>query len=154
EPDPGQVIRRAPVPLWGFADLHTHPASHLAFAANENGEGGLFWGKPGLRLEDAPASLPTDLSACDGDKHAGADEDYIRSETRKLIVSSMNQLTGFSHAAKGWPDFTDWPHALSVLHQQMHISWIRRAYDGGLRLLVASVTDNQTLAMLWYRGYN
>jgi microsomal dipeptidase-like Zn-dependent dipeptidase len=40
------------------------------------------------------------------------------------------------------------------LHQQMHISWIHRAFQGGLRLMIASVTDNQTLTMLWKRGFD
>jgi microsomal dipeptidase-like Zn-dependent dipeptidase len=41
-----------------------------------------------------------------------------------------------------------------LLHQQMHVSWIHRAYRGGIRLMFASATDNELLDMLYHRGYN
>lgn len=40
------------------------------------------------------------------------------------------------------------------MHQQMHITWVRRAYEGGLRLMIASVTDSEVLAMLWHRYHS
>jgi tetratricopeptide (TPR) repeat protein len=43
-------------PVWGFADLHTHPASFLGFGA-VNGEDGLIWGKP----QEFPVSSTTPL---------------------------------------------------------------------------------------------
>lgn len=140
--------------LWGFADLHAHPACHLGFGANAEGTGGIMWGKPGLRLEDVERTLPSDLAPCIPDKHSGFDEDIVRHETRKTIIGSINQITGHSHISSGWPNFEGWPHAQSVLHQQMHVSWIHRAWQGGLRLMFASVTENQTLSMLWHRGFN
>lgn len=142
------------MPVWGFADLHAHPASHLGFGANERGEGGIFWGKPGQRLEDAEQTLSSDLPSCMADKHAGFDEDMVRHLTRQTLISKLDGLTGHSHTSAGWPNFEGWPHALSVIHQQMHISWIHRAWQGGLRLMLASVTDNQTLSMLWHRGFS
>ncbi len=144
--------------VWGFADLHTHPASHLAFGAVNTlddaayGTGGIFWGKPGLALADAPVSIATDLPPCPTDKHAGFDEDLIRHQTRLTVIQQVNGLTQLPHGAGGYPAFSGWPHAQSVLHQQMHVSWIHRAYQGGLRLMFASVTDNQTLSMLWHRS--
>jgi len=36
----------------------------------------------------------------------------------------------------------------------MHITAIKRAYDGGLRLMVASATDNELLSDLWNLGYH
>ncbi len=137
--------------VWGFAELHAHPASHLAFGARPDGTGGPFWGAPGQALAGAdPASLP----ACAPDKHDGTDADLVRHGTRQAIVAQIGALTGLPHQRGGAPDFEGWPHALSLLHQQMHIAWIRRAYDGGLRLLVASVTDNQLLAQMWNVGLN
>jgi microsomal dipeptidase-like Zn-dependent dipeptidase len=140
--------------MWGFADLHAHPASHLGFGADEAGNGGIFWGKPGLAMENAAGTIASDLPSCDGDKHGGFDLDPVRHLTRQTIINEINQITGFSHNRSGWPAFRDWPHPLSVLHQQMHISWIHRAYQGGLRLMIASVTDSQTLTMLWKRGFD
>jgi microsomal dipeptidase-like Zn-dependent dipeptidase len=139
--------------VWGFADLHAHPASHLAFGATAQGEWGVFHGKPGLKFEDSFATLPSDLPPCAPDKHARFDEDPVRHGTRIEVVNNINSLTGHPHQSAGWPNFEGWPHARSVLHQQMHISWVHRAWLGGLRLMIASVTENETLAMLWHRSY-
>lgn len=140
------------VGLWGLADLHAHPASHLSFRASDDGHN-IFWGRPGLRLEDSDRTIASDLGTCNGDEHSSGDADHVRRETRKTVIRTLTQLNGFAHGMGGWPDFTGWPHSQSGFHQQMHIQWVRRAWEGGLRLMVASVTDNQTLSMLWTRGY-
>lgn len=49
-------------PVLGFADLHTHPASHLAFGADANGNNGFFWGKPGMAVESSDPDL--DMPPC------------------------------------------------------------------------------------------
>lgn len=40
----------------------------------------------------------------------------------------------------GWPRFDD------KLHQHMHVEWVRRAYEGGLRLMVALAVNSEMLA--------
>jgi microsomal dipeptidase-like Zn-dependent dipeptidase len=293
----------APPKLWGFADLHAHPAAHLAFGADAEGNSRLFWGKPGLRFEDAAATMPSDLAPCVPDKHCdcldpkpvlrkqvhdavtawghcppGCDQDnlanMIGDAVEKLpldpgtiwnatfaavmtvehiafapflaaaetaadlaiaagtaaapfvpmdptgtaaaavaagttaaaalasadpllelmdlglaasvatavtavandpnidpvkLVTRMQIVDGaekynqndkqsyegyvyFHHDYGGWPDFGSWPNASSLLHQQMHISWIRRAWQGGLRLMIASTVDNQLFSNLWNRS--
>jgi microsomal dipeptidase-like Zn-dependent dipeptidase len=137
--------------LWGWSDLHAHPASHLAFGKSESATG-IFWGKPGLALADAAASIEGDLAPCSPDKHHGFDEDLARHLLRTEIMTMMNGLTGHTHTASGYPYFATWPDARSLQHQQMHITWIRRAYDGGLRLMIASATDNQLLSRGWNVG--
>src|SRR5437764_1259860 len=62
-PHPGPVA----APVWGFADLHTHPAVHMALGAEDDGSGGIYYGKPGMKLEDN--SMPSDLAPCDREKH-------------------------------------------------------------------------------------
>ena len=42
EPEKPPLILDLRLPGW--ADLHAHPASHLAFGADANGKGGIFWG--------------------------------------------------------------------------------------------------------------
>lgn len=42
-------------------------------------------------------------------------------------------------------NFIDYPHWNSMTHQQMHITWVRRAYEGGLRLMVIHATH----ARMW-----
>src|SRR4029453_4335734 len=128
-------------PLWGYADLHTHPASHLAFGADSDGNGGIFWGKPGLVLEASGPMLSSDMAQCGTETHTGLDADFVRWKTRQTIITTIDDMTGYTHGPFGSPAFTAWPKALSLNHQQMHISAIRRAYDGGLRLMIANAAD-------------
>jgi microsomal dipeptidase-like Zn-dependent dipeptidase len=132
-------------PVWGIADLHTHPGVHRAFRGD-----GLFWGNPGLTLSTRPE---LDLAPCRPDTHA-AGNDLVGTPMRQAVMSQLDGLTGAAHTHSGSPDWESWPNALSVAHQQMHITAIRRAYEGGLRLMFASATDNQTLSMLWHRNYD
>ncbi|MEY4510193.1 MAG: hypothetical protein RLZZ450_2315 [Pseudomonadota bacterium] len=134
----------------GFADLHTHPAGHLAFDGPADGSG-MFWGYPGRAL--ATSSPQSDLRACVPDTHSlgsngsGYDDDQIRHTARQKIMANFEPgANGWVHEGDGSPSFRSWPHAESLSHQKMHISWLRRAFDGGLRLLVASAHDNQLLA--------
>jgi hypothetical protein len=130
--------------LWGWADLHAHPASHLAFGADASGDNGIFWGKPGLSLEYD--SLLSDLQPCAPDKHGGFDADIVRHLTHIQIVQAIDKQTGHTHMPSGSDRFISWPNARSLSHQQMHVTSIRRAFDGGQRLMIASATDNQLLS--------
>jgi microsomal dipeptidase-like Zn-dependent dipeptidase len=135
-----------PPPLLGFVDLHAHPATHLAWGAVSSGSGKLVAGAPGMAV--SRDTLAADLRACSAE-HFWDDADVVRSMTRTQIRDAMD--AGMPHGRSGWSTLSDWPQARSVLHQQMHITWVQRAYQGGLRLMVASIVDNQTLAMLWNR---
>lgn len=140
-------------PLPGWADLHAHPASHLSFGANASGEKGIFWGKPGLALasSDPNADMPT----CSPDKHGGYDDDVVRHLTQQTVIGTIDNITGYTHGANGAPSFSNWPNSRSLTHQQMHITMLKRAFDGGQRLMIASVTDNEFLSALWSKiGYN
>lgn len=155
-PAPGPLPSPHPVPIgtgvWGFADLHTHPAVHMALGAEDDGTGGIFYGKPGVKLEDN--TMASDLAPCDREKHGRFDGDFVRHETRQTIMQKVNQITGHTHGSSGYPDFKTWPNAGTTNHQQMHIQWIKRAFDGGLRILVASAMDNLSFRTLWRNGYN
>ncbi|MFZ5441832.1 MAG: membrane dipeptidase [Myxococcota bacterium] len=134
-------------PVWGIADLHAHPATHLAF-----GNDGLFWGNPGLALGSSDPAA--DLIRCATDKHYGSQGDAVTHNMRIEVMKKLDAQTGHPHTAGGSPDFAGWPHALSLMHQQMHVRWLRRAYEGGVRLMFASTTDNEVLDMLIHRGFN
>jgi microsomal dipeptidase-like Zn-dependent dipeptidase len=157
-PAPASAPAAAPAtddaPLWGWADLHAHPASHMSFGADrQKGQTGIFWGRPGLKLETSDAA--DDMPPCSPDKHGGFDEDVVRHKTHQTVIATIDNITGYTHEANGGPSFANWPNARSLTHQQMHITSLRRAYDGGQRLLVASVTDNEFLSALWSKiGYN
>ncbi|MEP7362518.1 MAG: membrane dipeptidase [Acidobacteriota bacterium] len=149
-----------PQRLFGWADLHAHPASHLAFGAN-NGNDGIFHGKPGGKWTPNSTSIYDDLPRCNY-IHGGTDLDLIRHETHKALMGQLDEVGGYPHLTAdfgdnnfGSPSFEQWPNARSISHQQMHITQIRRAYEGGQRLMVASVTDNEFLNDMWTEiGYN
>ena len=50
--------------------------------------------------------------------------------------------------ASGYPGIPDWPKWNDITHQRMWVEWIRRAYQGGLRVMVALATNNKTLGDL------
>ena len=119
--------------LWGWADLHAHPATHLAFGADSKGDGGIFWGKPGLKWDPAQKNIDLHMPACSF-KHGGYDDDLIRHETHKALVANLDSVTEHPHQTAdfgennyGAPSYKHWPHARSITHQQMHISQMRRA---------------------------
>ncbi len=139
--------------LWGFADLHAHPASNYGFGADADGQNGMFFGKPGLAFDVADAVA--DLPWCAPDTHSGFDLDYIRHGTHYMMIGMTDSISGYTHASRGNPSYDNWPAARSLTHQQMHVTALKRAYDGGLRLLMADVTDNQLLTRMWRDiGYN
>lgn len=147
-----------PTRLFGWADLHAHPASHLAFGAT-NGNDGIFLGKPGGKWT-AP-NIYNDLPRCNY-IHGGTTFDVIKHETHKALMGALDEVGGYPHVTAdfgdnnfGQPSFEHWPHSRSITHQQMYITQIRRAYEGGQRLMVASVTDNEFLSAMWTKvGYN
>lgn len=61
----------------------------------------------------------------------------------------MHEFTGgWGHRTGGYEyGFDGWPNVLEMgVHQQMYIDWIRRAWQGGLRLMVAMAVNNRLLA--------
>jgi len=143
-------------PVWGFADLHSHPASHLGFGSDSNGNNGLFWGKPADDANLASLDLANDLAACDHfDHNPGAiDPIQIASDVAMMSALQGSVAVPFNDTGQGNPTFASWPSAVSIEHQQMDITSIRRAFDGGLRLLFASVTDDELITILWNQKFN
>jgi microsomal dipeptidase-like Zn-dependent dipeptidase len=69
-----------------------------------------------------------------------------------LRFGAILALEGFNDAhisppqAVGYPSFTDWPKWDDITHQKMWIDWIRRDWEGGLRVMVALSHNNRMLA--------
>jgi microsomal dipeptidase-like Zn-dependent dipeptidase len=155
-------------PVWGFADLHTHPASHLGFGSDSNGNNGLFWGKPAddgsdslhpLSSFNPAADLPSCANAFGIETHNTSFSDaldVVKLYTENTIVSQLDNTVKlpFNHQSSGSPGFQSWPISVSVDHQQMDVTSLYRAYQGGLRLLFASVTTDEILSDLWHQGFN
>src|SRR6266480_2959631 len=89
----GAVVTVVPDELWGFADLHAHPAFHLAYGAKSDGTGGLVWGLAGAAFTSSAATISSDLAMCKPDRH-GADDGNLE---RGTVLQEMNQATGAPH---------------------------------------------------------
>lgn len=118
-------------PVWGFADLHCHPMAAKGFG------GGLIAGDYDPSSRDA-AGLPH----CD--QPPGEHQPHFR-DAGDFLVNNWPDAhpTG---QRDGGATFTDWPNFMDGIHQQMHPEWIKRAHDGGLRLMVALVVHTEFLA--------
>jgi microsomal dipeptidase-like Zn-dependent dipeptidase len=47
----------------------------------------------------------------------------------------------------GWPLFNGWPRWTSTTHEQTYYTWLRRAYEGGLRLTTMLAVTNSAMCM-------
>ncbi len=135
----------------GWADLHAHPASHLAFGHDPLSfcDRGIFHGRPGENPMDRLTSWESDLEPCEPERHTPCEIfDIVQKRQRTAIVNTLENRFGV-HLSNGAPDLGSWPNAGSRTHQQMHLEWLHRAYRGGMRLMIASVTDNELLERWW-----
>lgn len=146
-------------PLSGYVDMHTHPMAHLGFG------GKLLHGAPdvGTLMPAIPDGsgcrkyVPTRsyAEALSGDNvtHGGFGlfdntcGDSIRKEVIRTLESELGaRVRHQEDGAQGYPTLNSWPAYNDITHQQMFIDWIRRAHQGGLRVMVALAVHNATLA--------
>jgi microsomal dipeptidase-like Zn-dependent dipeptidase len=119
-----------PPPVWGFADTHSHPVAQLGFGRN------VFFG-------DTDGAIGTALQSCEA-AHGKNGDGGKAGVLMGFTEPSFNRV--FGHRPTGAPDFDGWPRWSTLVHQQMYVDWIRRAWQGGLRLLVAHAVNNEQLA--------
>ena len=147
--------------LTGFVDLHAHPMSHLGFGgklihgAPDVGslmQAGTIWNGKGCNQSARPAAnIAEALGTCYA-THGGRDEtrNTCGNDLRQTVIGNMETeiqpgpTCGQYNA--GYPTFENWPKYNYVTHQQMYVDWIKRAYDGGQRVLVALALNNHTVA--------
>jgi len=111
-------------PLWGFADLHAHFMSHMAFGGNA------FWGRPYDPDKPIAEGIENALNSC-APIHGG--------------LLNINAEIGHVPGG-GWPDFFVYPRFTTIVHQQAYVDWIYRSYQGGLRLATCLAVNNELLA--------
>jgi microsomal dipeptidase-like Zn-dependent dipeptidase len=127
--------------VWGFADLHAHPAIEVAFGHR------LIWGTALDDVTPDATQLPRILP-CPVETHDPEATSPLEREVGAQVFPPLSSLGGFAHGPVGVAGSTAWPNARDVIHQQMNVASIRRAYEGGLRLMFAATTDNQAFAAL------
>lgn len=149
--------------LRGFVDLHTHPMAHLAMGgklmhgAPDVGvlmPAGSIWSAGGNcnAAPQAAQNVEQALGSCYA-SHAGHDliKNKCGNHVRRVVI---NEFENGKHTNKphnedhppGFPAFTKWPKYNDIIHQQMWIDWIKRAHQGGLRVMVALSVNSMTLA--------
>lgn len=144
----------------GFADLHVHVSSHQAM-------GGLrkqvrpLWGVPGGNVTlygQTPGAIWRDIPACNGYNHrpivASSWEGFLGAGT---IGGMSGGIPKEVSAEAIWALFLHGTGGANIkrqaqfrdgFHQQHHITAIRRAYDGGLRLMGALANQSEFLELM------
>jgi microsomal dipeptidase-like Zn-dependent dipeptidase len=138
-------------PVWGYADYHTHPMSYMAFGELKTPSVPALFGKPGDNVANyrdnddySYKNVAKDIPYCPPRHNGGYMAEQFINEAQvlpdKLGINIIAFI--FPHGRSGGPQFHNFPEHLMGAHQQMHITQIRRNYEGGLRLMVALATDN------------
>jgi hypothetical protein len=157
--------------LQGWVDLHTHPLANLGFGgklffgwvdadpngASADGQTGgacaplpstvnsvnLALGQEGWVFGAAfPASLPPlNLPVF----YCG---DTIREQVVHVTEQQNNayEPNDNTYGSSGYPNFNTWPVWNDIMRQKMWVDWLRRSFNGGLRVMVALAVNNKTLA--------
>jgi hypothetical protein len=149
----------------GYVDLHTHPMSYLGFG------GKLIWGgldvgsylpADGLCKHDITAENMYQALGPDNSTRGGWGTDNQCGDNLRALFIRQFEAANFAATAPDWArgfpqhyeapiqpdgrDFTDWPTWDDIDHQKMWVDSIYRAYQSGLRVMVALAVNNKTLA--------
>jgi hypothetical protein len=124
-------------PLWGWADLHCHPMAQAGF-------GGLLAGHMHGPVEDLGSCLHEHgVNHSDPFRPIGAilDGGFLSDGSLATPGWSMakpadEEQLGF----RGWPAFDD------TTHMKVHQDWVKRAWEGGQRLMVALIVHSELLS--------
>jgi len=65
-----------------------------------------------------------------------------------LPIMKLFVLGGDDHKMSGWPDLTGFPNFASKTHQQQHVEFLKRAWQGGLKLFCALAVNNMFVPSL------
>jgi microsomal dipeptidase-like Zn-dependent dipeptidase len=113
--------------VFGFVDAHLH------VTANMRAGGRVISGEPFDRF-GIPAALGNDA--------ADHGSDGSQDVTGNLLRTGLPFGT---HDTHGWPTFAGWPTHDTNTHQQTYYVWLQRAFEAGLRLVVAQTVDDQPI---------
>jgi hypothetical protein len=128
-------------PLFGFVDLHTHPFQQIAFG------GDMFHGRIHSAIDEMGNVKAGERSRID----VALKSCYESHGTAPNLQGTLIAIPGMEdgHDGRGNPEFIGWPHWRTLIHQQMYVDWLRRAWEGGLRIVHVDVTTSHLLAGIY-----
>lgn len=168
-----------PTPIWGFADTHAHQFANLGFGGLF--VWGQVFPIFGQSIGGIQAALPNcdnwpqiwsrvtkEAKRKSGQLVSVYDIDIDPAglpifgvvhgvEGVKDLVGTLVAHQGPEfphHSVNGFPTFIDWPRWNSVSHQMMYWEWLKRAYDGGMRLMVMHAVNSEFLCSVISHVYN
>ena len=139
-------------PLQGVVDLHTHPMAHLGFG------GKLIHGAPDVgvlmpagsfKCNRRPQRAQTTHMAlwkCKNTHGGHGLDNRCGDHIRHILVRELEKQNGANPKKRHGDPIIEWPAHNNITHQAMYVDWIKRAYQGGLRVMVALAVNNYTLA--------
>ena len=140
--------------LKGWVDLHAHPMSYLGFGRKLIAGGvdvGSLLPADAQCHHDVVATTMEQALGNDNAIHGGVNlvDNGCGDNFRNTVINTLETTLGALHppeGGKGAPTFPTWPAWNDVTHQKMWVEWIRRAFQGGQRVMVALAVNNKTLA--------
>ncbi len=122
------------LPVWGFVDTHAHWMNNIAFGSE------LVFGRPYGNIDTALK----DCSEIHGLEGLGT---LLHGEKDlRFSLFPDGDKRSFGHITQGYPEFNGWPAFWNLIHQNMYVDWVKRAYMGGLRLMVCQLANNENFA--------
>eukprot|EP00299_Pterocystis_sp_00344_P017947 c8982_g1_i3.p1 GENE.c8982_g1_i3~~c8982_g1_i3.p1 ORF type:complete len:754 (+),score=196.56 c8982_g1_i3:17-2278(+) len=122
----------------GYVDTHIHMFSERGFG------GRMIFGS-------ALGDIDKSLAKCDGTSSHGLGiypNTDIAALFDRLFSCDDGEIPTHANNTVGYPDFAVWPRWNDWTHQQVHVTWLRSAFEKGLRIAVISVVNNEMLCEL------
>lgn len=136
--------------VWGMADLHAHLFNHMGFGGTLiAGSIHSSIGRAGLGTDLYGAGVDREASRRKASNPAAALPDCYPVHGHSTIAGGDSTLTvepEGGHDGAGYPRFTEWPRYTSKSHQQAYVDWLKRAWEGGLRLVHVDVGNEKVIA--------
>lgn len=117
-------------------DMQGHGTAHGARKLLEALEAASLGASPNFPKGCFPGNIAGHFGTCQFKGHHVA-----------LKTPIDQQHWGAGVSTNGGKDLVGWPYWNTRAHQQMHLTWVQRAYQGGQRLMFASAGNTEALGM-------
>ncbi|OJY23808.1 MAG: hypothetical protein BGO98_17865 [Myxococcales bacterium 68-20] len=154
EPTINATVLPATNPMRGYADVHVHMFSHLAFG------GGVLAGQPYDKVLGIKGALAPDYGTnselvdlfgrtlppvkCPATQPS-CGRVILHGDHTPIDDSAGAGTDDGTHSNFGAPLFNGWPTWHTTTHQQVYYKWLERAWRGGLRLMTMLAVNNEVL---------